>query len=312
MNLRPMIGSALATMLVSTSVYAQDTSKVAAAEALFVEAEQLEANGQHELACGKYAESLQLDPGLGTLLHLAQCYEHAGKLASAWGRYREALELAVRAGDPRSEIARQRADALEPKLTKLVISVDPASQVPGLSIVRNGVAVGAPQWNVALPIDPGEHVVVATAHGYLPQQLKVSATSGTRELRVRIPKLAPAPHAEEGESSAGSGAAQRIVGVTLAGTGAAALIAGGVLGITAKTTYDGADCAADNRCSVDGLDTRSSAFSQAAASTVLMIAGGALVAGGAVLFFTAPRHATPRATARFGVSPGGVVLRGTF
>lgn len=313
-----LVGSLL---LHAGTAAAQDTTKVAAAESLFQEAEALENKGQFDLACGKYQESQQLDPGLGTLLHLAQCYEKAGKTASAWGRYREAMELAVRAGDERSEIARKRADNLEPKLAKLIISVKPENQVPGLSIARDGVAVGAPQWNIAIPVDPGEHTVVATAEGYLPTQAKVVSPRSAAQLKVEIPKLALNPKAGHGDESPGRGNTQRIVGVSLAGAGAAALIVGGVFGFVAKSTYDESDATCDkvtNTCtSQTGIDQRNDGFAQATTATVLVAAGAVLVGAGAVVFFTAPSSKSSKSsksstTPRVGFGPTGFVVRGSF
>lgn len=293
---------------------------MAAAEALYEEAEKLEAAGNFDVACGKYLESQQLDPGLGTLLHLAQCYEKAGKTASAWGRFREALELAVRAGDERSELARKRAENLEPKLAKMVIAVKPENQVPGLSIARDGVAVGAPQWNVAIPIDPGEHVVVATADGYLPTQVKVVTPRSAVQQTINIPKLAINPKAPSREGDHNRGNTQRIVGVSLAGAGAAALIVGGVFGFVAKSTYDESDANCDvgtNICNQTGINQRNDGFAQATTSTILVAAGAALVGAGAVVFFTAPSHKSKtdgarNTTPQIGFGPGGISLRGAF
>ena len=301
------------------SAHAQDTAKVAAAESLFEEAEKLETAGNLEQACGKYAESQQLDPGLGTLLHLAQCYEKAGKTASAWGRYREAFELAVRAGDQRSEIARKRADKLEPMLSKLTISVKPQNQVTGLAVARDGVAVGAPQWNLALPMDPGPHVIVASAAGYEPFETKIVTPTTAAAQSVEIPRLAPLAGAA---STGADGKTQRLVGLGLAGTGAAALLVGGILGITAKLTYDKSndECRTQggelpDLCSQPGLDQRSSGRAQGTASTVLVIGGAALAGAGAVLFFTAPsgRSKTARGgSPQLGFGPAGFVVRGRF
>lgn len=303
----------------ASTAAAQDTTKVAAAESLFQEAEKLEAAGNFQVACGKYAESQQLDPGLGTLLHLAQCYEKAGKTASAWGRYREAMELAVRAGDQRSEIARKRAENLEPKLAKLIIAVKPEHQVPGLSIARDGVAVGAPQWNLAIPVDPGEHVVIASAEGYLPTQTKVVTPAHAVQQTVQIPKLALDPKGKPGEETPGRGNTQRIVGLTLASTGAAALIVGGIFGVTAKSAYDKSDPHCDDRdvCSPTGIDARNDGFTQATTSTILVAAGLGLVGAGAVVFFTAPHSrsksgARTTTTPRIGFGPAGFSVRGSF
>ena len=70
----------------------------AAAEALFNEGRSLVAGGHYSDACPKFEASQQLDPGLGTLLNLAECYEKLGKTASAWAEYREAIPLARASG----------------------------------------------------------------------------------------------------------------------------------------------------------------------------------------------------------------------
>ena len=320
MNRSLLLSFLAASVLVSSTAAAQDTTKVAAAESLFEEAERLETEGKFDTACGKYLESQQLDPGLGTLLHLAQCYEKAGKTASAWGRYREAMELAVRAGDERSEIARKRAENLVPRLGKLLIEVKPENQVPGLAVARDGVAVGSPQWNVAIPVDPGEHTVVASAEGYLPTQLKVSTPASAVQQTVKIPKLALDPKAVAGGDDApGRGNTQRIVGVTLAGTGAVALIVGGIFGITAKSAYDESDANCNpstNVCTQPGIDARNDGFSQATTSTILVATGLGLVGAGAVVFFTAPKShgKSGRSTQapQIGFGPTGFSLRGSF
>src|SRR5712672_1087960 len=68
---------------------------------LFDDAEKLLAAGDTNDACPKYAESERLDPQLGTLLHLAICYEKAGKIATLLLNFKEATEIAAKRGDPR-------------------------------------------------------------------------------------------------------------------------------------------------------------------------------------------------------------------
>src|SRR5258708_23462705 len=80
--------------------------------------------GNFASACSKYGESQRLDPQLGTLLHLADCYEKAGKTASAWASFKDAIEIAARknaAGlnEAREKTPRARAATLEAKLSTL-------------------------------------------------------------------------------------------------------------------------------------------------------------------------------------------------
>ncbi|MBL8743281.1 MAG: hypothetical protein JNK04_19355, partial [Myxococcales bacterium] len=105
---------ALATtcVLVSHPVVAQPAAKPAA-EALFESAKQRMEAGDYAGACAKFDASQSLDPAIGTLLHLGDCYERIGRTASAWAAFLEAASLAEAAGQqPRFEIATTRASAL--------------------------------------------------------------------------------------------------------------------------------------------------------------------------------------------------------
>src|SRR5207245_4895145 len=95
----------------------------------------LRAEGKVAEACPKFAESNRLDAGIGTMLYLADCYEKSGQTASAWAQFREVASLAARQGDPREKIARERVARLEPKLSKLSVSVS-AADVTGREVKR--------------------------------------------------------------------------------------------------------------------------------------------------------------------------------
>lgn len=233
-----------------TSGYAQAESSAESrsnAVLLFDEGEKLFAAGRYADACPKYAESYRLDPQIGALLHVAECFEKTGKLASAWGSWREAEELAAKNGDDRADLARTRATALEPRLSRLTITVDARARLEGLTVKRDAVPVAAPLWDTAAPVDPGRHQIEASAPGHRPWTTEVTVSTEGQALRVDIPVLEPAPaelvtpsganaappdHAPDASQAKGP-SAKRVAGYIVLGVGSASLITAGVLGAKA-------------------------------------------------------------------------------
>lgn len=143
---------------------AQEAASRAAAQTLFDEARKLTAAGSYTEACPKFEESQKLDPGFGTAFYLADCWQHIGRTASAWALYHEVADGTKAAGQvDRSAVAKARATVLEGSLSKLSIAV--AEPVPDLRVERNGTVVGKALWGSSVPVDPGEHKIVATAPG---------------------------------------------------------------------------------------------------------------------------------------------------
>ena len=167
---------------------AQTNNKVAA-EALFRDARRLLDAGNYKEACEKLAASERLDPAVGTLLNLAHCYEKLGRTASAWGTYREAITAAKLAGQAdREKSARKSADALEPTLPHLTVTVSAEAKVSGLQVTRDGVAVVQEIWGTSVPVDPGEHVIAASAPGRKSWSQTINSTSGAAA-NVEVPTL---------------------------------------------------------------------------------------------------------------------------
>jgi hypothetical protein len=128
------------------------------------------------VACPKFEASLKLDPGLGAILNLADCYEKNGQTASAWAEFREASAAARASGSKdREDLARQRAAALEPKLSRLTIVVGKQSA----QVTRDGTSVDSAAFGTAMPVDPGKHVIEATA--------TTASSGGPSETTVRSP-----------------------------------------------------------------------------------------------------------------------------
>jgi tetratricopeptide (TPR) repeat protein len=145
-----------ALALLPATAYAQSAADSATAQALFDHAKKLMSDGKYAEACPALEESERVQARSGTLLNLADCYEHAGRLASAWSSFLEAATLAKSTGQAdREHAARERAAALAPKLSNLVVNAPSAASTPGIEITRDGERVGMAQLGFALPAASG-------------------------------------------------------------------------------------------------------------------------------------------------------------
>jgi hypothetical protein len=160
-------------VFVANDARAQDA---AAAEALFQDGLAALKASNVEVACTRFAESDRLDPAVGTKLALADCEERRGRTATAWALYRAAFDK-LPSTDARAPKVRERIDRLEPKLAKLVIEL--AVGAPSeLEILRDGNAMRSGVLGVALPVDPGAHVVVVRAPGADDATFEATAVEG--------------------------------------------------------------------------------------------------------------------------------------
>ncbi len=175
-----------------TDVWAASPQDRAAADALFDSGVKLMESGNFDKACPKFQKSFDLDPGVGTLLNLGRCYDLAGKYASAWSTYREASAMARQEGQSaREEHAREEARKLEPKLVRVRIQLaDGLADLPGFKLTQDGVELVADAVvGEAIPVDAGTHEIVATADGYEPRTVAVSATEEGQTYPVLVEAL---------------------------------------------------------------------------------------------------------------------------
>jgi serine/threonine-protein kinase len=298
-------------LFVSGTAEAQATGDKAAAEALFQTGRELMTAGKFSEACSKLEASQRLDAGLGTLLYLADCYEKAGRTASAWATFREAESIAEgRSDSARSQIAKDRSAALEPRLSKLWVKVSP-NNPDDIQVLRDGALVPRESWGIALPTDAGQHTVTASAPGHKPWSTKVAIDGDKETASVEVPALEIAPEEPKPPPGVGvgdrgfdehPGRTQRILGIVTSGVGIVGLGFGTFFGLRASTKNDDSKqfCGQNsdaNLCEQHGKDLRDAAFTSADTATGLFIAGGALLVGGAVIYFTAPSSATEAARA---------------
>jgi hypothetical protein len=268
----------------------------AAAEALFVQARAEMTKGNYAKACPMLEESYRIVAGIGTKFNLGDCYERLGLTASAWASFRDAAAASKLAGQKeRESAAKDRAARLEDKLCRLTIQV--ASQ-SGVTVTRDGDVIGAGQWGVPLPIDPGSHLVEAKAPGKNAWSTSISTTSCPSTSSVAVPVLTDAPlpppppaqrKEDEPKVQPRSNPARSILTVTSLGLGVAGLGLGSYLGVRAWSLRD--DSNSNGHCTGNTCDDRGSALRDQSrqfgtGATISFIAGGALLALGIVLWLT--------------------------
>ncbi len=271
------------------------------ADKLFDEGSALMKQGKYADACPKFEQSNKLDPEVGGLLWLADCYERNGQSASAYRTYKDAQKMAVDRKDKqqRDKVAQKHLAVLENHLTKLTILGPADAHIDGLKVTRDGDALGGSDLGLAVPVDPGAHVVGATAPNYKNWERKVDVQGEGNTVTVTIgPMEKTNAVAVVVADDPDPGFAMHVGGIVVGAAGLISLGVGSALGLVAagKLSDSNANnhCDASDRCDPVGLQLRSDAENAALVSTILFVAGGVAVAGGIALFFLAPkkRHAS--------------------
>ncbi|HMI82945.1 MAG TPA: hypothetical protein VK550_02570 [Polyangiaceae bacterium] len=307
------------------AAYAETPADRADAETLASAAAALVERGDYLQACTKYEASARLDPGARRFMKLAECQERAGLPARAWMAFGDALDWAQSRGDKALAVsARDNAKRLEAKLGRIEIVVPPNNEIEGLQIRRDGALVAEAVRGVPVPVDPGLHVVSATAPGRSAWSTTIGLSPGkttvsvvvpfldelretaapvrtpsssappsdgdTGPLRARAP-LAPAlAPAADSDVDLHRGSTQRTVGWVLGATGLAGLAVGTVFAfqaISSRSSLNGT-CAGPATCPTSMRDEIDAMHAQGTAANVLFWGGLASLAGGAIVYFTAP------------------------
>jgi hypothetical protein len=307
---RWLLFASLFTASVTTPAWA---AAVAAAEALFDKGLTAMEAGRYAEACSLLEESYRLDPLPGALFTLAECHAKAGKVASAVARYKDSLRLfshlppeQQKTQHGREEFASSRMKELSPLMPELTL-VLPATAPAGVRIWRDGAELSAASLGVALPLDPGDHIVSVEVPGEARAEQRVTLAPGEKK-RIEL----TVGHA----SSSG----RWVGGFVAGGFGVGGVVVGAVLGGLAlgKKGMIDAHCrdidGGRARCDAQGLNASASGKDLALWSTVSFGVGLAGLAASAVLLFATPSAQTKAgAKHRFipaltGVGSAGVTL----
>jgi hypothetical protein len=268
------------------------TDKRAVAEMLFYTARGLMEANKFAPACKKFEESYRLDPAAGTLLNLAVCHEKEGKLASAWGEYRQAQAEARRSNRPdREQLAKEAVAKIEPDLPYLTIIVPKEARVAGLKVHRNGVPLEDGAWETELPIDPGTNEITAVAPLYR-TETKTVTLEKRQHLTVALDPLVLAPVVRPPPPFWTS---SRTLGMTTIAGGVVAAGVGAVFGVMSMNSKSKSDqnCPTKDgelRCTAAGANDMSTAQTQAWVADVAIGVGAFAIVTGAVLMLTGGAH----------------------
>jgi hypothetical protein len=273
----------------------------------------------------------------------AQMLRRDGKLAAS-------LAQLQRCGSPSCpemirEDCTRRIDEVQRAQPTIIFS---AKDGAGHDLVDVKVTVdGQPLTNrlegKAFTVDPGARSFTFTVADQAPVTQSLVITEGEKDRHERIiigvalPAPAPAPTPTAApettgtalpsapppdQTSGGGMGTRKIVGLVLAGTGVAGVAVGSVFGLLtiSAVNQQNTDCASMTSCSSpkSALSDHSSAQTDGTVSDVAFIAGGALLAVGAVLFFlpTGASDSTPATgllvAPSVGPGGGGLLLRGGF
>ena len=318
-----------ATLAWTGSALAQSTD-TAIAEALYRQGRSLMDEKKYDEACTKFAESQRLDPATGTLLNLASCNEARGKYATAWLQFSEALLAARRdQREDRVAFARERVAAIEPKISRLTVTVAPSAEVDGLEVRLDGAPLGSAARGVPTPLDPGPHELEASAPGKKPWTKEVVIGAEADQQTIAIPPLEDAPVVAPPDEPGGSsgptpGSPDRVVterpvpaSVYVLG-GATVLLAIGA-GVTGAMYLD--DKATYNELNTDPNASVADREAARDDAQLWLVTNGMLTAGaviGAVftgyLYFSRPEVKKRQAivTPWIGHRSGGIAVSGTL
>jgi len=182
---------------------------------------------------------------------------------------------------------------------------DAGNDLDAVKVSMDGASFAATLDGRPLSVDPGEHTFRFEVQGRSAVEKKLVIREGERDRRESIViAVAPVPTAPSFWN------AQRAIALIGGGAGVVSIGLGVMFGAFAISAQnqEKSDCSATSCLHFEqSVTDYNYAQMNATASTVMLIAGGLLAAGGIVLWFLAPRvHVAPMASAQTaGMSIGG-------
>jgi hypothetical protein len=175
-------------------------AETAAARTLAVDGIKLAQSGKCDEAIPKLDRAEKLHHSAIVLSHLGECEVSEGKLVEGTEMLRKVLREPLPANPSAAlgkayDHAQATLDTAKPKIAGLTISVS-APQGTELRLTVDGLVVASTLLDSELPADPGEHVIEATAPGFLKAYAHVTLTLADKKtiaLKLDADPNAPPP-----------------------------------------------------------------------------------------------------------------------
>lgn len=318
--------SALATcLLAGTGAAAQDgdSAQIAAARSLALEGIKLADAGRCEDAIDKLARAEKLHHAPVVLGRLGECQVNVGRIVEGTENLRKVMREPL-PPDPPAVVtrARERAAAVferaKNRIGNLHIVVKGPADHAGVVVTVDGQPMNSALLEADRPTDPGEHLIEASANGFLSNSAKVSVGAGDRESVVivlepdpnaRAAALAPSPGSNPADTTTLFTRNPPLVesGVTGSGSfadspperdltaayiswaaGGAALLTGSIFGLVAFQRKSDLDASCPNQiCPESQSDQLDSARTASTTATVLVALGAVGLGVGTVFYLSA-------------------------
>jgi hypothetical protein len=250
--------------------------------------------------------------------------------------------------DQRRPFAQDKVKALEPRVPRLTLILG-SGTAEDVTVRIAGMELSSASFNIALPIDPGEHTARASTKGGSSKTFSVKIKEGeSKKVKFSIapssaaptasapstqpepqPATEPSPQAsvtaappagvaDAGTADQGGGST---LGYVLTGAGGAVFLGGAVVGALVLNEYrkHRADCWDPNEeypeggCYPAGIEARENGESLAPFATIGLIAGAAIAGTGVMLLLLdSPTGDQVALAATVGTLGGTLALSGRF
>jgi hypothetical protein len=291
----------------------------ATARALAAEAHRAFDAKDYATAADRFARADTLIHAPTLMLGLARAQVALGKLVAANETYNQILREGLAANASKVfldavEDARKELATVTPRLCWVTVTVAVTGPEAGYKVLLDGVEIPSAAIGVPRAVDPGQHLATVTVveggTGKAEATLTIEeGKSQTVPIQLKVEPPPPGtPAFVPGGAGAGvvvapppppppphSWAIRRTAGYVSLGVGGAGIVVGAITGAMVLGQHGSlASTCTGGRCPPSEQSSLSAYNTEGAVSTVGFIAGGVLVAAGAVLVLTVPKSTVPR------------------